>query len=272
MSPAATLDRLLPSALLKASALLHVGAGGAWLAGVPWPLALGPVVADHLLLTACGLWPRSALLGPNWTHLPEPAAARGEVAITIDDGPDTQVTPAVLELLAEHQARATFFCVGERIARHPQLARAIVAGGHCIENHTQHHYHHFSCLGPGALRREIAQAQAVIAGASGSEPLFFRAPAGLRSPLLQPQLSELGLRLASWTRRGFDTVNRDAAAVLAKLSRGLRAGDILLLHDGSAARTPEGAPVILEVLGPLLRSCAAAGLRTVTLRAALAQG
>jgi peptidoglycan/xylan/chitin deacetylase (PgdA/CDA1 family) len=104
---------------------------------------------------------------------------------------------------------------------------------------------------------------------TATAPLFFRAPAGLRNPLLQPVLSRLRLRLASWTRRGFDTVDSNADAVLAKLSRELNAGDILLLHDGHAARTRGGTPVIVEVLPRLLDALGTAGLHSVTLRAAL---
>ncbi|HZO20962.1 MAG TPA: hypothetical protein VFB37_00575, partial [Steroidobacteraceae bacterium] len=86
-----------------------------------------------------------------------------------------------------------------------------------------------------------------------------------------PVLARLGLRLASWTRRGFDTVNRDPQVVLAKLTRNLSARDILLLHDGHAARTPAGRPVILEVLPRLLEAFAAAELKPISLRSALDQ-
>jgi peptidoglycan-N-acetylglucosamine deacetylase len=91
----------------------------------------------------------------------------------------------------------------------------------------------------------------------------------LRNPFLEPVLARLGLHLASWTRRGFDTVNTDPETILRRLTRGLRGGDILLLHDGHAARTAQGEPVILEVLPRLLQRLAAAGLGTIPLRAAL---
>jgi peptidoglycan/xylan/chitin deacetylase (PgdA/CDA1 family) len=235
-----------------------------------WPWALSAVVANHLALTAAGLWPRASLLGPNLTRLPPGAAARGEVAITIDDGPDPEVTPVVLALLDKHGARVSFFAVGERIAREPQLAREILARGHGVENHSQHHLHRFSLLGPRGLRAEIGAAQEAIVFATGEAPRFFRAPAGLRNPFLEPELARAGLSLVSWTRRGFDTVARDPGQVLGRLTRGLRGGDILLLHDGHAGRTANGTPVILEVLPPLLTAVNAAGLRPVTLRAACA--
>jgi peptidoglycan-N-acetylglucosamine deacetylase len=265
------LSQLLPSPLTKVSALVHAGAAVSLVRPELWPWALGTVIADHLLLTACGLWPRSALLGPNWTHLPEPAAARGHVAITIDDGPEPQVTPQVLARLDERGVKASFFCIGERVARYPDLAREIVRRGHAIENHSQRHRHSFSLLGPRAIAREVSQAQQSIGAVTASPPLFFRAPAGLRNALLEPVLMRFGLRLASWTRRGFDTVDRNPRAVLAKLTRGLRAGDILLLHDGGAARTAGGTPVILEVLPRLLDVCAAASLTSVTLRSSVMQ-
>ncbi|HSY08868.1 MAG TPA: polysaccharide deacetylase family protein [Steroidobacteraceae bacterium] len=263
--------RWTPSPLLKASAALHLGAVALAVArpGL-WPWALGAVILNHLQLTATGLWPRSTLLGPNLTRLPAAAALRGEVALSIDDGPDPAVTPKVLRVLDEHGAKATFFCVGTRVEEHAELAREIVQRGHAIENHSYRHLNYFSVLPPRALAYEIERAQEAIGAITGRRPLFFRAPAGLRSPLLDPILTRLELLLASWTRRGFDSVNGNPESVYARLTTGLAAGDILLLHDGHAARTRSGSPVILEVLPRLLALFAQSGLTTVRLSAALA--
>jgi peptidoglycan-N-acetylglucosamine deacetylase len=256
-----------PTAVVRGSLALHAAAAAAVLVRPhEWPWALSLVLADHLLLTGAGLWPKSRLLGPNWTRLPCVGAA---VALTIDDGPDPQVTPRTLELLAEHGARATFFCIGERVERYPALARRIVTEGHTLGNHSDRHLNRFSLLGPQRLAREIARAQETIADATGMLPQFFRAPAGLRNVFLEPVLARANLQLVSWTRRGFDTVSRDSQRVLARLTRGLRARDILLLHDGRAARTAEGRAVILEVLPPLLEAITAARLVPITLAAAL---
>lgn len=270
ISPVARIDRWRPSPFAGASLAGHAAALG-MLALRPsvWPWLLGGVVADHAVLIAGGLWPRSSLLGPNWTRLPAAAAARREVAVTIDDGPDPEVTPRVLEILAQRRTCATFFCIGERVAAHPALAREIIRAGHAIENHSQRHLHRFAALGPSAIRREIAEAQRVITDVTGETPRFFRAPAGLRNPFLDPVLSGLGLRLTTWTRRGFDTVAQRADLVLARLARRLGAGDIVLLHDGHAARTLASRPVIVEVLPRLLETIEAAGLRPITLRDAL---
>lgn len=270
MSSLNRLRRLLPTPVHRLSALVHVGAAGALAVPGMWPWALGAVAADHALVCACGLWPRSSWLGPNLTRLPAAARARREVAVTIDDGPDPEVTPRVLDQLEAHGARATFFCIGERVARHPQLAVEIIRRGHSIENHSDRHRNGFSVLGPRALAGEIGRAQQRIAAVSGAAPKFFRAPAGLRNVWLEPVLARMGLTLASWTRRGFDTVRAEPHDVLARLCRNLDAGDILMLHDGHAARTAQGMPVVLDVLPHLLKALTSAKLKTVTLAAAVA--
>ena len=263
--------RWTPAPLLSASALLHVGAAATVVTHPDaWSWAVGGVAANHALLAAAGLWPRSRILGPNWVRLPPAACARNEIAITIDDGPDPSVTPKVLDLLQRHQVHASFFCVGAKIARHPQLVREICARGHTVENHSQNHRLYFSLLGPQHIESEIVAAQDLITQSIGIRPQFFRAPAGLRNPFLDYVLTKLDLRLASWTRRGFDTVNGDAQRALSLLDRNLHAGDILLLHDGNAARTHDGVPVILEVLPSLLESIRRRGLHLITLPQALA--
>lgn len=256
-----------PTLLIRASIVLHGLASVAMIADpTQWRWALGAVVVNHLLLIAVSLWPRSNWLGPNWTRLPAAATARHEITLTIDDGPDPLVTPQVLDILDRYAARATFFCVGEKAARYPDLCREIVRRGHAVENHSQHHRHYFSLLGPRGFMRELQAAQSTLGQITGQRPMFFRAPAGLRNPFLDPVLARLGLTLASWSARGFDTRIGDAERVKHALLRGLREGAILLLHDGNAARSHRGIPVILEVLPAVMESAAAAGLRFVSLR------
>jgi len=258
-----------PSPWLRASVAWHALAL-ALTAWQPrwWPWTLAAMLANQLLLTAFGLTPRSRALGSNWSRLPEHDAqyGGGAVAITIDDGPDPLVTPRVLQILAQYHARATFFCIGEQVARFPALLRQCTAAGHAVENHSHTHRCTFALMGPGQLRREIERAQQIILHAGGALPRLFRAPAGLRSPWLDPVLQRLGLQLASWTRRGFDTISCEPERVLERLTRDLRAGDILLLHDGHAARSRRGEAVIIEVLPRLLEELARRGLTAVTLR------
>ncbi|MHB8746900.1 MAG: polysaccharide deacetylase family protein [Gammaproteobacteria bacterium] len=262
--------RWQPTRLIRASIVLHLLAAVVVIVEPDqWRWALGAVLANHALFTLLGLWPRSHWLGSNWTRLPAAATARNEIALTIDDGPDPVVTPQVLELLDRYATHATFFCVGGKAARYPELCREIVRRGHAVENHTQHHRHNFALLGPAGFTRELQAAQATLTAITGQRPRFFRAPAGLRNPFLDPVLARLGLQLASWSARGFDTRIGDSERVEKRLLHGLRAGAILLLHDGNAARTPDGIPVVLAVLPTVLESAAAANLRFVTLRQAL---
>lgn len=262
--------RWRPTPLITASAAIHAGAFGSLMfEPASWAAVAGALAANHFLLAGAGLWPRSTVLGPNWRQLPAQAAAQGLVAVTIDDGPDPEVTPRVLDLLDGYGARATFFCIGVRAFRYPELCREIVRRGHALENHTQNHLHRFSVLGPGAIDNEVRAAQETCIAVTGQRPLFFRPPAGLRNPFLDLILARHGLQLASWTRRGFDTRARCPAQVARRLLHGLKGGDILLLHDGNAARGRQGEAIILQVLPRLLDAIAQANLRPVTLRAAL---
>jgi peptidoglycan/xylan/chitin deacetylase (PgdA/CDA1 family) len=260
-----------PPLLVKASVAWHLGVGAATVAlPVDWPWAVGAIALNHALLVGTAVWPRSTWLDGNLVRLPAAAKARREVAITIDDGPDPEVTPRVLDLLDAVRARATFFLIARRAREHAALTREIVRRGHSVQNHTHDHSHAFSFYGLKRLATEIGAAQQVLADLTGSRPAFFRAPAGVRSPLLGPVLHRLDLRLVAWTRRGFDTAEGRPERVLRKLGRGLGAGDILLLHDGNAARAADGMPVILEVLPALLEQVARQGLATVTLPQACA--
>ena len=257
--------------IIKASVACHLGVGVAAVASpMDWRLAAGVIAANHAVLTFGGLWPRSTWLGQNLLRLPAEATQRGEVAITIDDGPDPEVTPAVLDILDAERARATFFCIAAQAKRHPALCREIVRRGHSVQNHTERHSHTFSLLGPRSLVAEVGSAQAALAEITGTRPAFFRAPAGMRNPFLAPVLQRLELQLVSWTRRGYDTVQRQPMRVLRRLSGKLAAGDILLLHDGHAARTREGEPIVLAVLPALLRGLRLHGLQAVTLDHAMA--
>lgn len=256
---------------IKASAVLHAGAVlGTVAAPAVWPWALGAVALNHAVITVAGLLPRSHLLGPNLTRLPTAAQARRELALTIDDGPDPEITPRVLDLLDAAGAQASFFCIGWRARAHPALCREIVARGHRVENHGDSHSNAFSLFGPHRMRADIAAAQASLSDITGQAPLFFRPTAGLRNPFLEPVLAALDLQLAAWTRRPYDTRDGRPQQVLQRLTRDLGPGDILLMHDGHAALTPDGQPVILATLPRLLDRLKAESLRPVTLQQAMA--
>lgn len=251
-----------PSPMIRLSFGVHAAALALVVLGA-WPWALGAVAANHALLTLASLFPRGELLGRSLNRLP-PGQAAGKVALTFDDGPDPEVTPRILDLLEPYGARATFFCIGQRAAQHPALMREIRARGHAIGNHSMRHPVWFALLGIAGQREELALAQAVLAE-TGPVSGLARAPLGLRSPLSDWVFHGLGLRHVAWTRRGFDTRCGDAARVLSRIKKGLGDGDIILLHDGNAARDAAGQAVSLAVLEALLPLLAARGLQSVSL-------
>lgn len=255
-----------PTLLIKISVILHATLLLALLVAPQlWPWLLAIFIVDHLIITTAGLLPRCSWLGPNWTKLPQVATRRNEIALTIDDGPDPLVTRPVLEILDCYQVKATFFHIGDHAMQHPDLCREIIERGHAIENHSQRHKLYFSLMGSNSIMREITDGQETLSHITGIRPQFFRTPAGLRNPFLEPVLSRLGLKLASWSVRAFDTKNGNAEKVKHKLIAGLRPGAIILLHDGNAARTKSGVPIIVTVLPALLEAAREKGLHFVTL-------
>jgi peptidoglycan-N-acetylglucosamine deacetylase len=202
--------------------LLWVSGGNLWLGLICFA---GPalVLFYHLFV------PGAQGLGRVQTRF---RTRRREIWLTIDDGPDEVDTPRTLALLARHGARATFFLIGERAAQMPHLVRAIVEAGHEIGHHTHTHPSgSFWCAGPARVRRELDQALAAYA-ASGVRPRWFRPPAGIKNVWLDPELRRRGLRHVGWSLRSLDTIRRDPAAVLARVERRVRPGDIVVLHEG----------------------------------------
>jgi peptidoglycan/xylan/chitin deacetylase (PgdA/CDA1 family) len=214
----------------------------------PWIGALG----------AAGVWtlPALAPVMPALSRaLGVPRRLEAGVAITFDDGPHPQGTPAVLEVLERAGARATFFLVGEQVERRPALAAEIAAAGHRIGLHGQRH-RNLLRLTPRALADDLDRAGSVIAEATGTAPDLYRPPYGIFSAggLALVRLRELGPLL--WSRWGHDWRARATpGSIAAEVTRDLRPGEVLLLHDadfysaeGSWRRTVAALPRVLEAV------------------------
>lgn len=226
------------------TALAHVVAGALLVAGA-WLPALACVAASHLLLLWATLRPGSPLLGAVATRLDTQAR---EVWLTIDDGPSHD-TDAVLALLARHDAKATWFVVGERATQHPHAVRTLVDAGHDIGNHSQTHpAAWFWALPPRAMRREIDLAQRTLGGL-GATPRLFRAVVGMANPFVAPALKRHGLLRVGWSARGYDATTGDPEVVLRRVLRDLRPGAVILLHEGAGhGRSVETIAQVLEAL------------------------
>jgi peptidoglycan/xylan/chitin deacetylase (PgdA/CDA1 family) len=194
-------------------------------------LSLGLPAGLFFALLADGIArPGSNVLYPTVTHGPR---AGRRVALSFDDGPDPEVTPAVLNALAEYGARATFFSIGQSLDAHPQLARRIVAEGHELGNHSWRHSRWQNLFGASEQTREIERGAQSIAAVTGSKakPLY-RPPIGLKSPPLARAAYQHQLTLVAWSLHSRDTRTADPRRVARRVLQRIRPGDIVLMHDG----------------------------------------
>jgi peptidoglycan/xylan/chitin deacetylase (PgdA/CDA1 family) len=186
----------------------------------------------------------------------EDRTAAGEgYALTFDDGPNPQGTPAMLEILAAAGVRATFFLVGEQVRRDPGLAREVVAAGHGIGLHCDRH-RNLLRLGPSAVRTDINRAESEIVAATGVQPTLYRPPYGILNAAALRIAHERRWRTLLWSHWGRDWERRATPESIARLlTAGAGPGSVLLLHDadeyataGSWRRTAAALPHVIDTL------------------------
>ena len=213
-----------------------------------WVAAAGVFFGPDLWVLYNLFVPSAQGLCRNFTRF---ATGQPEVWLTLDDGPDPDDTPRILDLLDAHQARATFFLIGERAARHPELVRAIIRRGHEVgpPPHT-HPAGTFWCAGPARLSAELDVARQVLQPLA--PPLrWFRAPVGIKNFLLPRALATRGLQCVGWTIRSGDCLARHPETVLATVLRQLQPGAIILMHEGPSvppALRVKALTLVLEAL------------------------
>lgn len=191
-----------------------------------------------------------------------PAGARG-VALTFDDGPHPEHTRRVLDLLDSHGVRATFFVIGAKAERHPEVVREIVARGHAVAGHSYDHVRTYTFRGVRALQADQDASDRVLGSLLGRAPRLFRPPFGLVNPRIGRLIEERGLVHVHWSVKAIDGVaGASADRVVARVVRGLRDGAIVLLHD--AAERDDRPPVILEALPRILDAMRQHNLTGVT--------
>jgi peptidoglycan-N-acetylglucosamine deacetylase len=221
--------------------------------------------ATAVLYAGPALAPVVTGLGPALGILHRQEGLEG-VALTFDDGPHPQGTPAVLESLREAGAKATFFLVGEQVVRRPALVAEIVAAGHRVELHC-HRHRNVLRLTVSQLLDDAERARAAIEEAGGQAIRDYRPPYGIFSGPTLRAVRKRGWRPVLWSKWGRDWTRRATTRSIARRSTsGIRAGDIVLLHDadcysapGSWVRTAAALPLILEELE-------SRGLKSISLR------
>jgi peptidoglycan/xylan/chitin deacetylase (PgdA/CDA1 family) len=186
------------------------------------------------------------------------------VALTFDDGPHPEGTPAVLEALAAGGATATFFVVGEQVRRRPELVQRIVAAGHEVALHGDRHVLLLRRR-PAELAADFDRALATVADAAGFEPRLYRPPYGVFSPWALREVRRRGWRPLLWSAWGRDWERRATPASIARrAARGLAAGAVVLLHDSDAYSSADSWRRTAAALPSLLEAAASSSLACVS--------
>ena len=190
-------------------------------------LSVIPLAADILFCGAAPFFPGFGFFLPV---ISRGGSNKKAVALTFDDGPDSLVTPQVLQLLLKHQVKASFFVTGQKAAEHPQLIKEILLHGHTIGNHSYIHDNLLMFRRIKTIAAEIKSAQNVLSD-FGIVPLAFRPPVGITGPRLRPALLNSGLVIVNFSCRACDGGNRWIKNISKKILRRIRPGDIVVLHD-----------------------------------------
>lgn len=193
---------------------------GLFLAGAATTAA---VTAGYQSIAPTGQW-----YGRTFTGL-----ARGmkQLALTYDDGPNDPHTLRLLEVLARHNVRATFFLIGRFVRQRPDIVREVVKAGHVVGNHTFTHPL-LTYKSEAEIRKELTDCRAALQDVIGEHSNLFRPPFGGRRPAVLRIVRELRLEPVMWNVTGYDWNAPPAAAIENKVTKQMRGGDVILLHDG----------------------------------------
>ncbi|HEX9294263.1 MAG TPA: polysaccharide deacetylase family protein [Polyangiaceae bacterium] len=232
------------------------------LMGAPVPLwmAVSAFLAYAGLVTYGVLCPSLEMFADVVWRGPE--GARG-VALTFDDGPHPSFTRAVLDALDRVEARATFFVLGEKGARNPELLREIVSRGHLLGVHGHEHDRALSFRSLARVRADLARAVEVVTTTTGERPRLYRPAVGQTNPRIARAAAELGLTIVGWSVRARDGVRTEPERVVERVVPRLRDGAIVLLHD--AAERDDRIPAAPRALPDILRAMRDRGLVAVRL-------
>jgi peptidoglycan/xylan/chitin deacetylase (PgdA/CDA1 family) len=206
------------------------------------PLALAALAAGGL--SSAALWsyavfsPRCQFFAPVLRGISQ----RDAVALTFDDGPDPEVTPRILDTLAAHNAKATFFVIGNHAQAHPALLRRIHDAGHALGNHSLDHHHFGVNRNRAYWTHQLETTQKIVADITGHPPFLFRPPMGFKTRALAAAAKELRLPIVGWSVRAYDTHPTPPELLTRRLLKHTAGHDIVLLHDGVDPHRKNAAP------------------------------
>lgn len=159
--------------------------------------------------------------------------SKNQVAITFDDGPHPEFTPKALDLLKKHNAKATFFCIGQQVEKHPEVLKRIIAEGHLVGNHTYSHSKSFGFFSTEKVVSELKKTKQIIKDLTGKELQLYRPAFAVTNPMIERAVKQLKVSSIGWNVRSLDTTSRSEKMILKRILGKLSAGDIILLHDTS---------------------------------------
>ena len=171
----------------------------------------------------------------------------GIVRLTFDDGPVRANTPRVLDILSNHRVKATYFVIGQRARRYPRLVKREYREGHSVQNHTYTHPE-LTTLSPVETRQELRATNRAIKAAGVPRPHRFRPPHGHTNARVRSVGASLGLIQTLWSVDPHDWADPPASEICSRVESNVRAGSIVLLHDGSGSNTVEALPCIIKRL------------------------
>ncbi|MGH8127775.1 MAG: polysaccharide deacetylase family protein [Gammaproteobacteria bacterium] len=256
--------------VLRAVCLLWLGIGLVVAGAHLWTL-LPPVLAYVVLAGDGALRPGSGWLMPVIRHGDR---TNPSVALSFDDGPDVTLTPLVLDALQRHQTRATFFVIGRHAEAHSDLIRRMASEGHEIANHSYTHSRFLNMRFRTAMHEDISRGvEALQRLCPNVSPTLYRPPMGLKNPSLANLQKRIGLRVVAWSLHARDTRGRNNAEKIAeRILRCVRAGDIVVFHDGHDLDGKQRGTALVQVLDLILPTLAQRGLQPVTVSEIIGKG
>lgn len=180
-----------------------------------------------------------------------------KIAITFDDGPNSQFTPEVLNILSKYNAKGTFFCIGQQVEKNPEVLKSIVNEGHLAGNHSYSHNYFINFKSTQGWVAELQRTDNIMEKVIGTKPTLFRPPFGVTTPHLAKAVKASGHHVIAWNIRSFDTVLKNPEVILKRLTHKLKPGSIILLHDNH--------PEIVYILERLLQFLQKNGYQMVTI-------
>lgn len=202
---------------------------------------LGTILFIYLGVTAYGSYQIQANYFINSVN----RGKKKSIALTFDDGPDPEFTPKILDILSDKNVKATFFVIGKKAEKYPDLIRRIADEGHTLANHSYSHHYLIAFFSTSRLAADLKKCNDVLTGLLGKTPVFFRPPFGVTNPFYSSAIKQNGLISVGWSLRSMDTRAQSKYALIDAVISKLKKGDIVLLHDRLSV-TAEALPDIIE--------------------------